>query len=346
MAQGRCIELALALLVTFGLVSITTACSENTSTTLQVAVYTSVDQNYAEPVFKAFEKRTGITVKAVYDVEAAKTTGLVKRLIAESAHPQADVFWSGEPLQTINLEAYSVLASYRPTSLRPGHKQDSKAHWTMFGGRARVFIINTSRLTPPYWPKSIFDLGTDKWPAERTAVAYPLFGTSATHAAALYFTLGQDRARRFYDRLLKKKVRIVDGNAVVRDLVVAGTADSGLTDTDDACGAIRRGNASIAVVFPDQGAADIGTLVIPNTVALIAGGPNSKSGKVFIDYLLSKSVADKLAEAGWFHINGTQVIAQRECGLPATVKLMEVDFAALSLIMDNVMMDLRNRILR
>jgi fructose/tagatose bisphosphate aldolase len=72
-AQGRRIELALALLIAFGLVILTTACSEEKSTSLQVAVYTSVDQNYAEPIFKAFQEKTGITVKAVYDVEAAKT---------------------------------------------------------------------------------------------------------------------------------------------------------------------------------------------------------------------------------------------------------------------------------
>jgi len=58
-----------------------------------VVVYTSVDQVYSEPVIRAFEKRTGILVLPVYDVEASKTTGLVNRLIAERGRPQADVFW-------------------------------------------------------------------------------------------------------------------------------------------------------------------------------------------------------------------------------------------------------------
>jgi iron(III) transport system substrate-binding protein len=61
-----------------------------------VIVYTSVDQVYSEPVFRAFEKERGVKVLPVYDVEATKTTGLVNRLIAEKARPQADVFWSVE----------------------------------------------------------------------------------------------------------------------------------------------------------------------------------------------------------------------------------------------------------
>lgn len=54
-----------------------------------VVVYTSVDQPFSEPILEQFEKTRGIRVLPVYDVEAAKTTGLVNRIIAEKNHPQA-----------------------------------------------------------------------------------------------------------------------------------------------------------------------------------------------------------------------------------------------------------------
>src|SRR5512137_2760199 len=76
----------------------------------RVVVYTSVDQVFSEPVFKAFEAQTGIQVLAVYDVEAAKTVGLAQRLLAERSNPQADVFWNGEFSQTLYLEEQGVLA--------------------------------------------------------------------------------------------------------------------------------------------------------------------------------------------------------------------------------------------
>src|SRR4051794_11162892 len=65
-----------------------------------VIVYTSQDQEYAEPIFNNFTKQTGIKVRPVYDNEAAKTVGLVNRLIAEKNNPQCDVFWNNEELRT------------------------------------------------------------------------------------------------------------------------------------------------------------------------------------------------------------------------------------------------------
>ncbi len=62
----------------------------------EVVVYTSVDQIFSEPILTDFERETGIRVRAVYDVEASKTTGLVNRLLAEKDRPKADVFWNSE----------------------------------------------------------------------------------------------------------------------------------------------------------------------------------------------------------------------------------------------------------
>ena len=105
-----------------------------------IVVYTSVDQVYSEPIFRAFENETGIRVMPVYDVEAAKTTGLVNRLIAEKARPQADVFWSGEFSQTIVLKNRSILVPYHSPSADdiPAQFKDAEGFWTGFGGRARI----------------------------------------------------------------------------------------------------------------------------------------------------------------------------------------------------------------
>ena len=78
----------------------------------QVIVYTSLDNVFSQPVLEAFESRTGVSVLAVYDSEATKTTGLVNRLIAEKDNPQADVFWNSESGRTIVLKKKGVLQEY------------------------------------------------------------------------------------------------------------------------------------------------------------------------------------------------------------------------------------------
>ncbi|WP_133122802.1 extracellular solute-binding protein [Zhengella mangrovi] len=323
-----------------------TACSQDDPSKGSVVVYVSIDQTIAEPVLETFARETGIEVKPVYDVEAAKTSGLAKRLAEEADTPRADVFWSGEPVQTEVMAQAGLFSPYLPDKLRPGPQPGPENRWVAFGGRARVFIINTARLNKADWPTSIYDLVADGRDTSRAVIAYPLFGTSATHASALFTTLGPERAGAFFDRIVAHKVRIVDGNSVVRDLVADGTADFGLTDTDDACSAFERKPDEVGVVFPDQAADGMGTLVIPNSVALVKGGPNPQAGKRLIDHLLSEAVADQLADAGWFRIDGTRVFSPETCGLPAKVKPMAVDYAALARTMGDVIRELRDRIVR
>ena len=259
----------------------------------QVVVYTSLDQVFSEPVLQAFEKETGIEVKAVYDVEASKTTGLVNRLIAERQHPRADVFWNSEVARTLVLQEKGVFTPYRSPSAAdiPQQFKDPDGYWTGFAARARVLIYNREMVSEDERPASIFDLVKPKW-KNRVALAYPLFGTTATHVAAWYALLGPQRTEAYLRGLKANGVVIVDGNSVARDLVVQGEVPLGFTDTDDVNVAIQSGKP-VEMIFPDR--EGLGTLLIPNTVSLIGNGPNPEQGKRLIDYLLSHRVERQLA---------------------------------------------------
>jgi len=286
-----------------------------------LVVYTSVDQRFSEPVFRAFEAKTGLPISAVYDVEAVKTTGLTNRLIAEGANPQADVFWSGEVLQMQRLRTNSILAPYHPPALPDDMRMGGAGQWIEFGGRARVLIVNTDRLGNRAAPASILDLGAEVWPGKEVALAYPLFGTTATHVAALDGLWGRTQTLAYFSNLDQRDARFVAGNSVVRDLVTSGQVIFGLTDTDDACGARARG-APVQVILPDQDTDGLGTLVIPNSVALIASSRTDRTAIRFVDFLIGDETQTMLARIGWTHIRGQTVVADPACGLPATLKTM------------------------
>src|SRR6266849_1675989 len=95
------------------LVTLSPACKRGAN---EVVVYTSVDQVFSEPVFKDFEKKSGITVRAVFDTEETKSTGVLNRLIAEAASPQADVFWSGDPVRPFLLAKRGLIEPYASPS--------------------------------------------------------------------------------------------------------------------------------------------------------------------------------------------------------------------------------------
>lgn len=259
----------------------------------RVVVYTALDQIFSEPILKDFEKQTGIQVKAVYDIEAAKTTGLVNRLIAEKSNPQCDVFWNNEVLKSILLKKKGVLAPYVSPAANeiPSTFKDKDGYWTGFAARARVLAANTKRLDASSRPLSILDLTTPAYKG-KAAIANPLFGTTATHVAALFSVWGEEKAKRFFLDLKANQVRILDGNSVVKDRVGAGAVVAGFTDTDDVNVGVQAG-LPIQAIYPDK--TGLGTLLIPNTVGLIAHGPNGREGRLLIDYLLSKEVERKLA---------------------------------------------------
>lgn len=291
----------------------------------EVVVYTSVDQIYAEPVLRRFESQSGIKVLPVYDVEAAKTTGLVMRLIAEKERPRADVFWNGECTQTSLLKEKGVLQPYISplADAIPAQFRDPQGYWTGFAGRARVLIVNTELVPRDSFPTSVDDLLSPAYVGEKLGMAYPMFGTTATHAAALYALHGPQQARAWFEAVRDRGVRIVDGNSVVRDMVVQGRLLWGLTDTDDACVAIRKG-APVSVVFPDQD--DAGALVITNTVALIKGAPHPEAGKKLIDYLVSPDTEAELMRIGWSHIPVRDITQQPECYGELNLNPLNVDY--------------------
>lgn len=311
-----------------------------------VVVYTAVDQPFAEPVLERFEAVSGIRVQAVYDVEAAKTTGLVNRLIAEKSAPKADVFWNNEIVQTMVLKDHGVLAAYTPAGANeiPTAFRDPEGYWTGMAARARVMIVNTERVAQPETIASLQNLLDEAWPAKEVGIAYPLFGTTATHAAALYEAWGRDQALRYFHQLVDRGVSVVDGNSVVRDLVVSGQLAFGLTDTDDACVARSRG-APVAIHLLDQ--EDLGTLVIPSTVALIAGAPHPQQGQALIDYLLTADVERALIEGDFAHIPlhaGLQDV--QACLSIDRIHAMDVDFAQVYRHLEAVQADLREVFLR
>lgn len=260
-----------------------------------VTIYVSTDRVFSEPVLREYERRSGVTVNPVYDTEETKSTGLANRLLAEKARPQADVFWSNEPVRTLVLKARDVLAPYKSPSAQgiPAALVDPQGYWTGFSARIRVIAYNTKLVKRDEAPRSVFELADAKWRGQ-VAMADPRFGSTSFHVAALYALAGDQKMDDFFRRLKENGVRVVDGNSVVRDLVARGEVKVGLTDTDDVNVALEDGQP-IGMVLPDKDG--LGVPVMPNMVSLIANAPHPDEARRLIDYLLSADVERQLAQS-------------------------------------------------
>lgn len=300
-----------------------------------VTVYVSTDRVFSEPVLREYERRSAVTVNAVYDTEETKSTGLANRLLAEKARPQADVFWSNEPVRTLVLKSRDVLASYRSPSAEgiPAALLDPDGYWTGFSARIRVIAYNTKTVTLKDAPQSIFDLADPKWKGQ-VAMADPRFGSTSFHVAALYALAGDDKMDDFFRRLKANGVRIVEGNSVVRDLVARGEVKTGLTDTDDVNVAIENGQP-VGMVLPDR--EGLGVPVMPNMVSLIAGAPHPEEARKLIDYLLSADVERQLAQSEAVQIPlHAGVPGPKNIPAIETFKPMTLDYAKAASRVDDV----------
>jgi len=241
----------------------------------QVVLYTSQDQQFAEPILAEFTKQTGIKVRPVFDSEAVKTVGLANRLLAEAKHPQCDVWWSNEALRTRQLARRGVLETNSIVE---------------FGFRSRRMVINTNQLTLASAPKSLLELTNAAWRG-KVALAYPMFGTTSAQFIALRRQWGVAGWEQWCRALAANRPFLVDGNSVVVKFVGRGEAAIGLTDFDDIAAGQREGLPLASWPLSEE------SVFIPNSVALVRGAPHPASAKKLAAFLASDAVVEKLIAA-------------------------------------------------
>lgn len=268
---------ALLAFAVFGLLFLLTGVGCGGTGGEQVVVYTSQDQVYAEPILREFTAQTGIQVRPVFDSEAVKTVGLANRLLAERNHPQCDVFWSNEELRTRQLAAHNVFRENNG--------------WAAVGHRSRRLVVNTNLVPVGQTPRSLLDLTNAAWRG-KVALAYPLFGSTATHFLALRQYWGAAAWEAWCRALQANQPYLVDGNSVVVKLVSRGEAWVGLTDSDDIAAEQRSGGPVAALPLSPE------SLLIPNTVGLVRQAPHAAQAERLCAYLLQPESVERLVRLG------------------------------------------------
>lgn len=305
----------------------------------RAVLYCAQDQEFAAGLLDEFRQRTGLSVAVKFDTEKDKSVSLYRELVQERSRPRCDVFWNNEILSTLRLAEQGLLDPY-DSPARAGFPAWAKARdntWTAFARRARVLLVNTDLVKEADRPRSLLDLTDARW-CGRVVMAKPLHGTSLTQAVALFEVLGADKAKDYYRSLKTNEVQIAPGNKQVAEWVAAGRtprgqpAAVGVTDTDDAIALVKSGEP-VVLVFADarrQEKDRMGTLFIPNMLAILKGGPNPSGARKLVDFLLSPEVEQKLAtgDSHQFPINpSVKAVLPAALTPAATAHAMQVDWA-------------------
>ncbi|MCA9039475.1 MAG: extracellular solute-binding protein [Planctomycetaceae bacterium] len=257
-----------------------------------LVVYCAHDSIYSEEILNQFTEQTGIEVEIRFDTEATKSLGLVQSIIAEAAHPRCDVFWNNEILGTLDLAERGLLQPYKSLNAEriPEKFRSPNGAWTGFGARLRLYIINTDQMdaTPEAVEQAL------QGDLSKMAIAKPLFGTTLTQYSLMWSEMGGDALKEWHHKRTEQGWKIVQGNAVVKNLVADGKCQFGWTDTDDFFLAVDD-NKPVAMlpIRTEEGQ----TICIPNTVSIVKGTNQEKAAQKLIDFLLSEEIELALANS-------------------------------------------------
>ena len=257
-----------------------------------LTVYCAHDSVYSEKILKEFEKESGIKVIPRFDTEATKSLGLLELIKSEKNNPRCDVFWNNEVLGTMDLKREGLLLPYKGPGYQriPENFKDPDGNWVGFASRLRVYIINTDKLEVS--ESAVQQVLQNNLP--EMAIAKPLYGTTLTHYTCLWREKGEKGLKHQDAQWREKGVKILNGNASVKDAVAAGGCQLGWTDTDDFFAAYDAGKP--VEMLPVK-IAEGQTVCIPNSTAIIKGTRQEEAARKLVDFLLSEKCELMLANS-------------------------------------------------
>jgi iron(III) transport system substrate-binding protein len=280
----------------------------------KVILYSAHKQAIIDAMVPRFEKKTGIKAEVI----KAGSGDIINRANAERANPQADVIWSigGEQLEASS----DLLANYIPV----GYDKIESAfkvgkNWLPYTAIVNVFVVNKNLLKQSQYPRTWKDLARADLKGRISSARADKSGSSYMQLATV-LTIYGDKGWDVYKPILKNFVLSGSSSAVPR-FVNDGEAAVGITLEDNAYKYVQ-GGGPVEIIYPEDG-----TVAAPDGIALVKNGPNSKNGKLFIDWALSKETQEFLVQEMGRRPIRNDVSASGDLPPLSAFKVVPYDFA-------------------
>lgn len=274
-ARRTLLGLALAL-------AATTAMSPAQAAEGSVVVYTAHKSSIVDRLLPVFEQETGLKAEVIQ----LGSGDIVRRVRAEAGKPAADVIWSitGSLLTEMSdlLEPYQVASHDK---LDPSFVRDPS--WTPYTAVVYVLAVNTDMVSLEDAPKTWLDLADPKWQGQIASARADNSGSAMQQLQTVLTVYGDEGWDKYTE--MAKNFIFTDSSGAVPRYIADGEASMGLTLEDNAFEYINGGAPMGVILLSD------GTVATPDGVALVKGGPNPDGGKVFLDWAMSKSTQELLA---------------------------------------------------
>ncbi len=257
-----------------------------------LVVYSARKEELMKPLVEAFEKETGIDVT----LRTGKPGELQLQIQQEKGSPGGDVFFTTDAGGAETLRQQGLLEPYKSPNAGnvPAEFKAADGSWTGVIGRSRNIMYNTELVQAADVPKSIFELTQPKY-KDKVAMASIEEGGVRLWLAWLMLEKGEEFVQKYVSDLKANGVKVLPDHTAVAEAVAKAEIPYGIVNHYYYVGE-KRENEPVGLVYPDQGANDPGTLVIPLAVGILEGAEHEEAAKKFVDFALSSKGQQPLTE--------------------------------------------------
>ncbi|MBM3619280.1 MAG: extracellular solute-binding protein [Alphaproteobacteria bacterium] len=280
----------------------------------QAIIYTS---NSAQAVEAVMDVARAQLPKLKISTVTGGSGQLLRRIEAEAAKPQGDVFWSSS---ANTMGAFSQL--FEPYKVKDSAAfveslRHPKDQWTAANIHVAVIMMNSAQLRGLPAPKSYADLLDPKFKGKVTIADPANSSTAYTILWGVEKMLGAAGLKA-----LANNVKVTASAPTVLRSVAQGEYPLGLTFESNAYTYVAGGQKEIKLVY----AAD-GTFTTPEFFALIKGAPAGAAARQVCDLLASKEAQIALLENAFRRPARTDIEVGKHADLPelAKIKVFAID---------------------
>lgn len=243
-------------------------------------------QGYDAAIAKAFQAKTGITVKLVDD----STGNVVAKIEAEKSNPHWDVAWFDGPETMQALDNEGLLAKgWTPSdvgnyiSLGTALIPKDKAFYPTSITGTGVMAYNTKLLKAAQAPKDFSDLLSPRF---KNAVAMndpSISGPTYPLVAGIMQQMGMQKGEQYFTKLKQNGLKIFPTNDNTLQALLNGQVKV-IMIQDSALVSAKVAGDPIQMVYPKSGA-----FTLPAVIGIDKNAPDADAARKFVEFVLSKA---------------------------------------------------------
>ncbi|MBU6363036.1 MAG: extracellular solute-binding protein [Acidobacteria bacterium] len=257
-----------------------------------LTVYSGREQEYMDPVFAAYEKKTGTDLQVRYGDSA----DLALLISEEGDRSPADVFLAQSPISQSYLDQQKMLSPLPKAVLArvPDNLRAADGEWIGIAGRQRVLIYNTDLVKPADLPKSVLELTGAKY-RDKVAVA-PSNASFQDFVAAMDQLEGRETTDQWLKGMAANGAKTYAKNSAIAEAVARGEIPMGLVNHYYVL-EIKEQDPSAPVAAYRFPGTDPGSLFLVATASVPKATPDKAQADDLVGFLVSDA-GQKLIIAG------------------------------------------------